>query len=36
MSNTVAYPIGIPGQAWGDAERTQWGAPGRRGVGPLG
>jgi hypothetical protein len=24
MTNTAAYPIGTPGQAWGEAERSQW------------
>ena len=24
MTNTATYPIGTPGQAWGDAERSQW------------
>lgn len=24
MPNTATYPIGIPGQAWGDAERDAW------------
>jgi hypothetical protein len=24
MTDTAIYPIGIPGQAWGDGERSQW------------
>lgn len=24
MNDSLRYPIGIPGQAWGDAERVQW------------
>jgi len=24
MSTTPAYPIGTPGQPWGDAERAEW------------
>ena len=24
MPSPAAYPIGIPGQPWGDAERAQW------------
>jgi hypothetical protein len=24
MTGTATYPIGTPGQAWGDAERSQW------------
>jgi hypothetical protein len=24
MTNTAAYPIGTPGKAWGDTERSQW------------
>ena len=24
MTHAAAYPIGTPGQAWGDAERSQW------------
>jgi len=24
MTNTIAYPVGIPGRPWGEAERDQW------------
>jgi hypothetical protein len=24
MTDSVAYPVGTPGRAWGDAERNQW------------
>ena len=30
MSNTHFYPIGTPGQPWGDAERAQWRAAQQR------
>jgi hypothetical protein len=30
MTNAATYPIGIPGQPWGEAERNQWRAEQRR------